>query len=200
MILIWILIILIAGAGLAWLSGRWSRNLPRWISLLALGIDFGLMLYVWITSGRVIELTQNIQWLIELKWSWIPQFGINFHLALDGLSLLLIMLTIFLGILSVLTSWQEIQERVGFFHFNMLWILVGIIGVFTAIDLFLFYFFWEVMLIPMYFLIGIWGHGNRIYASFKFFIFTQASGLLMFLAILGLYFIHGANTGVYNFN
>jgi NADH-quinone oxidoreductase subunit M len=200
MILVWILIILIAGAGLAWLSGRWSKNLPRWISLLALGIDFGLMLYVWISSGKVLELTQNIQWLIELKWSWIPQFGINFHLALDGLSLLLIMLTIFLGILSVLTSWQEIQERVGFFHFNMLWILAGIIGVFTAIDLFLFYFFWEVMLIPMYFLIGIWGHENRIYASFKFFIFTQASGLLMFLAILGLYFIHGANTGVYTFN
>ena len=80
MILFWLIVILIVGAGLAWLSGRWSRNLPRWISLLALGIDFGLMLYVWISSGRVIELTQNIQWLIELKWNWIPQFGINFHL------------------------------------------------------------------------------------------------------------------------
>ena len=76
-----------------------------------------------------------------------------------------------------------------FWHFNLLWILAGIIGVFTALDLFLFYFFWEIMLIPMYFLIGIWGHENRIYAAYKFFIFTQASGLLMFLAILALYFI-----------
>ncbi|MEJ2538151.1 MAG: NADH-quinone oxidoreductase subunit M, partial [Calditrichia bacterium] len=141
MILLWLIVILIAGAGLAWLAGRWSKILPRWISLLALAIDFVLVLYIWIGSGKEIELTQNLQWLVELKWKWIPQFGINFHLALDGLSLLLIML-----------------------------------------------------------MIGIWGHENRIYASFKFFIFTQASGLLMFLAILGLYFIHGANTGVYTFN
>src|SRR5690606_27462436 len=76
----------------------------------------------------------------------------------------------------------------------------GITGVFLTMDLFLFYFFWEVMLIPMYFLIGIWGHENRMYAAYKFFIFTQASGLLMLLAILGLYFVHGSQTGVYTFN
>ena len=87
------------------------------------------------------------------------------------------------------------SERVGFFHFNLLWILAGIIGVFLALDLFLFYFFWELMLVPLYFLIGIWGHENRVYAAVKFFIFTQASGLLMLLAILGLYFVHGQATG-----
>jgi NADH-quinone oxidoreductase subunit M len=81
-----------------------------------------------------------------------------------------------------------------------MWILAGIVGVFLALDLFLFYFFWELMLVPMYFLISIWGHENRICASYKFFIFTQASGLLMFIAILGLYFIHGRATGVYTFD
>src|SRR3546814_9362899 len=86
-----------------------------------------------------------------------------------------------LGTLGVLCSWKEITERPGFFHFNLLWVLAGITGVFLTMDLFLFYFFWEVMLIPMYFLIGIWGHANRIYAAYKFFIFTQASGLLMLL-------------------
>jgi len=110
------------------------------------------------------------------------------------------MLTFLLGVFAVLTSWNEIQYRVGFFHFNLLWVLAGITGVFLTMDLFLFYFLWEVMLIPMYFLIAIWGHENRRYAAYKFFIFTQASGLLMFLAILGLYFIHGNQTGTYTFN
>jgi NADH-quinone oxidoreductase subunit M len=118
----------------------------------------------------------------------------------DGLSLLLLLLTFFLGLLSVLISWREIQSKIGFFHFNLLWVLAGITGVFLTMDLFLFYFFWEVMLIPMYFLIGIWGHANRTYAAYKFFLFTQASGLLMLLAILGLYFIHGSQTGTYTFS
>ena len=112
----------------------------------------------------------------------------------------MLILTFFIGTLAVLISWKEITKNTGFFHFNILWILAGISGVFLSVDLFLFYFFWEVMLIPMYFLIGIWGHENRIYASYKFFIFTQASGLLMFLAILGLYLVHGNNTGIYTFD
>jgi len=109
-------------------------------------------------------------------------------------------LTFFIGILAVLVSWTQVHKRIGFYHFNLLWILAGITGVFLALDLFLFYFFWEVMLVPMYFLIGIWGYKNRLYAAYKFFLFTQASGLMMFLAILALYFIHGQNTGVYTFD
>jgi NADH-quinone oxidoreductase subunit M len=112
----------------------------------------------------------------------------------------MLFLTFFIGILAILISWKEIRINTGFFHFNILWILSGITGVFLSMDLFLFYFFWEVMLIPMYFIIGIWGHENRIYASFKFFIFTQASGLLMFLAIIMLYLISGHNTGIYSFD
>ena len=107
---------------------------------------------------------------------------------MDGLSLLLIVLCDFLGIMAVLASWEEINSRVGFYHFNLLAILAALVGVFLALDLLLFYVFWEVMLVPLYFLIAIWGHERRIYASMKFFIFTQASGLLMLLAIVGLYY------------
>ena len=119
---------------------------------------------------------------------------------LTDLSLVMLILTFFLGIISVIISWKEIDSRVGFFHFNLLLILAGITGVFLSLDLFLFYFFWELMLVPMYFLIGIWGHENRTAASNKFFLYTQASGLLMFIAIIALYFVHGNSTGIYTFD
>ncbi|MEO6830004.1 MAG: NADH-quinone oxidoreductase subunit M, partial [Acidobacteriaceae bacterium] len=138
-------------------------------------------------------------WLVQVDWNWIPQFGIHFHLALDGLSLLLILLTLFLGIVSVVISWITITKAVGFYHLNLLWILAGIIGVFLSLDLFLFYFSWELMLVPMYFLIAIWGRERRTYAAVKFFLFTQLSGLLMLIAILALYFAHHQATGVYTF-
>lgn len=197
MILVWLIVILLTGGILAWISGKYSSVAPRIISLAAAGIDFIIILYLWLNAGNV-NMTGG-EWLVRMNVPWIPSFGISLHFALDGLSLLMILLTAFLGILSILASWK-VSHKVGFFHFNLLWILSGIMGVFTALDLFLFYFFWEVMLVPMYFLIGIWGSKNRIYAAFKFFLFTQASGLLMLLGILGLYFIHGNNTGVYTFN
>ena len=185
-----------AGGIIAWITGKWSPILSRYISLVTVFIDFIIVLMIYFKQG----INSDKTWMIEYNTDWIPRFGINLHLALDGLSLLLLLLTFFIGIIAVLISWKEIKINTGFFHFNILWILSGITGVFLSMDLFLFYFFWEVMLIPMYFLIGIWGHENRIYASYKFFIFTQASGLLMFLAILGLYLVHGSNTGTYTFD
>ncbi len=184
---------------LAGISSKWSTSLPRWISLIAVFIDFLLSVKLWMDYGSGSSLT-NSNWLLDFKMPWIEPFGISFHLAMDGLSLLMLVLTFFLGIFAVLISWKEIQYRIGFFHFNLLWVLAGITGVFVTMDLFLFYFFWEVMLIPMYFLIGIWGHENRQYAAYKFFMFTQASGLLMLLSILGLYFIHFEQTGIYSFD
>ena len=118
---------------------------------------------------------------------------------MDGLSLLLVALTMFLGLVAVVSSWEEVETGKGFFQFNILWVMAGVVGVFTALDLFLFFFFWEVMLIPMYFLIAIWGHENKGYASMKFFLFTQISGLLMLLAILGLVFFHYESSGVITF-
>ena len=199
MILLWFIIILMAGGILAWIAEKWNADLSRWISFLALLVNFVIAVIIW-TQHDFISVEPNSIWIADYAVNWIPIFGITFHLAMDGLSLLMLMLTFFLGMLSVLTSWKEIQFKIGFFHFNLLWVLAGITGVFLTMDLFLFYFFWEVMLIPMYFLIGIWGHENRRYAAYKFFIFTQASGLLMLLAILGVYFIHGNVTGTYTFD
>jgi len=200
MILLWLILIPVIGGLLAWITGKSNPTVSRWISLIAMLIDMVLAIVIWGQYGDQITVLKQGHWLTQLQWSWIPQFGITFKLAIDGLSLLMVLLTAFLGILSVLTSWTEIKERVGFFHFNLLWILGGVIGVFLALDLFLFYFFWEMMLIPMYFLIAIWGHENRIYAAIKFFLFTQASGLLMLIAIIALVLIHGAQTGFYTFD
>jgi NADH-quinone oxidoreductase subunit M len=199
MILLWLIVILLVGGLSAWTAGRWNASASRWISLIAVSADFVIGLLVWIRSAGHVDLLQQQAWLRELDWNWIPQFGIHFHLALDGLSLLLLMLTFLLGIMSVLSSWTEIQEAVGFFHLNLLWVLAGIAGVFLAMDLFVFYFAWELMLIPMYFLIAIWGHERRVYAATKFFLFTQLSGLLMLIAILALYFAHHTATGILTF-
>ena len=195
MILVSVIGILLIGGVLAWLAERWSARLARWISLIAIGIDFVLAAIVWV--GKASHATGR--WLDEVDWAWVPGLGIHFHLAVDGLSLLMLALTLFLGIVAVLASWTEIQEKVGFFHLNLMWVLAGIAGVFLAIDLFLFYCAWELMLVPMYFLIVIWGHERRVYAGAKFFLFTQFSGLLMLIAILALYFIHHKTTGVYTF-
>lgn len=200
MIALWVLIITAAGGLIAWLVSRWSKNACRYICLIALMINFTILAAFWVNNYNRCFSESGSGWLTELKWDWIEGFGISFHLAMDGLSLTLLLLTFFLGIASVAASWNQIQNRVGFFHFNLMLILVGITGVFTAVDLFLFYFFWELMLVPMYFFISIWGHENRHYAAFKFFIFTQAGGLLMLLSILGLYFIHGRTTGIYTFD
>jgi len=189
-----IAILLLAGI-LAGISARWSPKLPRWISLAAIAVDLVLAARIWADRSS----STSKLWFQELDWNWIPAFGIHFHLAVDGLSFLMLVLTFFLGIVAVLCSWTEITKRVGLFHFNLLWALSGITGVFLAVDLFLFYFAWELMLIPIYFLIVIWGHERRVYAATKFFLFTQCSGLLMLLAILALYFLHHQATGVYTF-
>lgn len=196
MILVAVIVILLIGGLLAWISSRWSTELPRWISLAAAVVDLILTGRIWFASAS----SGPDGWLEEVKWNWIPGFGIHVHLAMDGLSLLMVILTLFLGIMAVLASWTEIRERVGFFHFNLMWVLAGIAGVFLALDLFLFYFAWELMLIPMYFLIILWGHERRIYAAMKFFLFTQLSGLLMLIAILALYFAHYQATGVLTFD
>jgi NADH-quinone oxidoreductase subunit M len=200
MILIYLIGILVVGSVFTLLSGKLNNALPKWFALISLISGFVVLVVFWISNYKEVSLQPTNTWMSEYRQTWIPAFGISFHLAMDGLSLLMLLLTFFMGILAVLCSWKDVIDRVSFYYFNLLWILAGITGVFIAMDLFLFYFFWEVMLIPMYFLIGIWGSANREYAAYKFFIFTQASGLLMFLSILALYFIHGQNTGVYTFD
>lgn len=212
----WILPALIAipfiAGLLCWLIEKVDDRLPRWIALIGMVITFGLTLVLWQQGGMNTLLAtegavdkNNLPWSAQFILPWIPTFGIKFHLAMDGLSLLMIALTAFLGIMAVGCSWGEIQRRVGFFHLNLLWSLGGVIGVFLAIDLFLFFFFWELMLLPIYFLIALWGHnatGGRTkeYAATKFFIYTQASGLIMLIGILLLVIIHFSQTGVLSFD
>ncbi|MBM7061763.1 NADH-quinone oxidoreductase subunit M [Pseudomonas sp. UL073] len=207
MILPWLILIPFIGGLLCWQGERFGNTLPRWIALLSMALLFGLGLWLWASGDFSLAPAPGAapQWAAEFKVQWIERFGITIHLALDGLSVLMISLTGLLGVLSVLCSWNEIQNRVGFFHLNLLWILGGVVGVFLAIDLFLFFFFWEMMLVPMYFLIALWGHSGsknntRINAATKFFIYTQASGLIMLVAILALVFVNYSQTGVLSFN
>ena len=193
MILVWLISILFIGGLLAWASEHYDKKYPRVIALIAVLLDLVLMLTL-LQSQSI-----SAEWISVLELEWIPRFGISLYLALDGLSLLLILLTAFLGAIAIGSAWDEIKIRPGFFYFNLLWTLAGVIGVFTALDLFLFFFFWEVMLIPMYFIIAIWGHENKNYAAMKFFIFTQVTGMLMLVSILVLAYSHYAQFGSYSF-
>ena len=198
MILFFLVLWLVPGAFLAWAAGRIRPALARWTALFFLAVQTAVLAGLWI--GRAVSQTPGGRWWVEISRPWIPQIGAEFHFGLDGLSLLLCLLTGLLGIFAVAASWKGITERVGFFHFNVLWVLAALTGLFLAIDLLLFYFFWELILIPLYLLIAVWGHENRNYAALKFFIFTQAGGLFLLLATVGLYLVHGNGTGVYTFD
>lgn len=181
----------VAGALLCLLF-RHSAFTCRWLSLLT------ALCVLSLSSWLFFALPVEAGWLLREDQSWIPTFGIRYSLSLDGISLLLILLTATLQVGAVLISWKQ-REHPALFHALVLTLETGIIGVFLATDLILFYLFWELMLIPMFFLIGIWGHANRVYAALKFFFFTLAGSLCMLLAIIGLYLIHGEQTGVYSF-
>ncbi|HEX5438803.1 MAG TPA: NADH-quinone oxidoreductase subunit M [Gemmatimonadaceae bacterium] len=199
MILLWLIGIPIVAGVVAWAAAKWQPVLARWVALVAVSADLVLALVIWARHFHAVSLLPGGAWFENVAWAWIPSWGAQFHLAMDGLSLLLVLLTLVLGLVSVLASWREIRDGVGYFHLNLLWVLAGIVGVFLAVDLLLFYIAWEVMLVPMFFLIVIWGHEHRVYAAVKFFLFTQISSLLMLIAILGLYFAHHAATGTFTF-
>lgn len=199
MSLAWFILIPLLGGAVAWFAERIDKDLPRWISLLSCMV--GLV----VLASMALPLLNgsapgNAPWLIYGRVDWIPRFGISFELGMDGLSLLLLALTLFLGIIAVAASWSEIEARPGFFQANLLWTLAGVCGVFLALDLVLFFLFWEVMLVPMYLLIAIWGHENRAYAAMKFFIFTQVSGLLMLVSIVVLGAQGATQTGTLSFS
>ncbi|HEY8096444.1 MAG TPA: NADH-quinone oxidoreductase subunit M [Methylobacter sp.] len=197
-ILFGLIFTLLLGGFAAWFSERWSPTAPRWAAIITLTVE-ALQLVLPYSAAEQANGPSSA-WFGDFYGPWIPRFGINVHLAMDGLSLLLITLTVLLGFMAVASSWTEIKSRQGFFFFNLLACLAGTVGVFLAVDLFLFFFFWELMIIPMYFLISIWGHENRTYAAIKFFIFTQVSGLLMLLAIITLVLLHHNNSGIYSFD
>jgi NADH-quinone oxidoreductase subunit M len=171
----------VAGAVVAALIRRESETLQKLTGLAASLAAFALSL----------GLVRGFQDVSTLQFAeqrpWIPVWGISYHVGIDGLSLWLVVLTTFLTPLALLASWDSITSRVREFVVFMLLLEAAMIGVFVALDLFLFYVFWEAMLIPMYFLIGIWGHERRIYAAVKFFLFTFAGSVVMLVAFLVLY-------------
>src|SRR5438034_6063988 len=136
----------------------------------------------------------------EFRRPWIPSIGVDYYVGIDGISLLLLLLTTFLGVISILSSWTAITERVKEYYVFMLVLQTGMLGVFISLDFFLFYVFWEVMLVPMYFLIGIWGGPRKLYAAIKFFLYTLVGSVLMLLGILTLYFQNHNQNGVYTFD
>ncbi len=134
------------------------------------------------------------------RHAWIPAFGIEYFVGVDGISLLLLVLTGFLTPLALLGSWESVHKQTRAFCIFVLLLESAMMGVFVSLDLFLFYIFWDAMLVPMYFLIGIWGYERRIYAAIKFILYTMAGSVLMLLAILGLAYLHYTATGAYSFD
>ncbi len=161
---------------------------------LALGltlVELATACWTWSATGNPPAAGAPPGFFLFEDFPWIEDLGIRFTLGMDGISLLMVMMTIALTIICMLVSWRTIKTRTVL-HFMLLLAMEStILGVFLALDLFLFYLFWEAMLIPMFFLIGIWGHGRHIYSAVKFFVFTLSGSLLMLLAIIGIYLIHG---------
>ncbi|MDZ7638980.1 MAG: proton-conducting transporter membrane subunit [Bryobacterales bacterium] len=132
--------------------------------------------------------------------AWIPSIGANFHIAMDGISFLMVGMTVVVGFLAILCSWNAITVRVKEYYANFLFLQFAMLGVFLARDLLLFFVFWELVLIPMYFIIAIWGGERRSYASMKFLIYTSVGSVLMLLSVLALYFHHFQTAGFYSFD
>ncbi|MEW6029901.1 MAG: complex I subunit 4 family protein [Chloroflexota bacterium] len=161
-----------------------QKNLLRWTALVVSLITFGISLWAFFFSGQYAASSPDLQLVARYDWITVAGWNIQYYLAADGLSILLVLLTTFLTPISILSTWTAVEERVKDFMLFFLLLETGMLGVFVAQDLFLFYIFWEFTLVPMYFLIGIWGGPRRIYAAIKFFLYTMAGSILMLLAIL----------------
>jgi NADH-quinone oxidoreductase subunit M len=176
-----------------------DKNKPQALKKATMAVallEFVFSLPLWFNFDNHTAAMQFVE-----RYEWLPTYGISYYVGVDGFSLLLIMLTTFLTPICVLATWEDIQHRVKEFMICLLALISGMLGVFVALDLFLFYVFWEVMLIPMYLLIGVWGNpARRVYAAIKFFLFTMFGSLLMLVAILVLYFHYGKVTGNYTFD
>jgi len=188
----------LAGAVLLLLVGGRDGERDDLVRWLALGVSLAVFLLTLVLWAGFDPASAEYQF--EESYAWIPRFGISYDVGVDGISLLLVVLTGFLTPLALLGSWGSVTKKVAVFSFFMLALESAMLGVFVAVDLFLFYVFWDAMLVPMYFLIGIWGYDQRIYAAVKFMLYTMAGSVLMLVAILGLAFLHSTATGAYSFD
>jgi len=187
------LLVLVAGGGIAW----WSERLgPRWPA----GVALMTLLLAGLPVLQVALARAATPWFAREEADWLPRFGIRWLVAADGFALVLLILTLVLGVAAVVAAWHEVRFRPGLFFACLLAGLAGAAGVFVALDLFLFFVFWEVMLVPMFFLIALWGHEHRRRAALKFFVFTQGASLAMLVAMIALVLAHEAATGVLTFD
>jgi NADH-quinone oxidoreductase subunit M len=190
-----LVVVPLAGGVAVLLLGRGRDRLARHVALVTSLVAFGLSLLMWMGFDAK---SADYQWVEQ--YAWLPDFGISYHVGVDGISLLLVVLTTFLTPIALLCSWESIESRVREFSFFMLALEAAMIGVFVSLDLFLFYVFWDAMLIPMYFLIGVWGYERRIYAAVKFILYTMAGSVLMLLAIIWIAYHHQTVTGEMSFD
>jgi NADH-quinone oxidoreductase subunit M len=176
--------------------GSGAARAPRMLALITFAIEFVVSLGLWWSFDP-----SNVDWQSVVDRAWIPAWGIRFTLGVDGIAVMMILLTTFIMLLAVGGSWTSIRARTHSYYALLLALTTGMLGVFMALDLFLFYVMWEVMLVPMYFIVGIWGGDRRIYASIKFFIYTMVGSLLMLVAIVYLgYSTRNPATGAPTFN
>ena len=190
-----ILFVPLAGALLLLLVPKQNENAIRWIANVVAVIGFAISIPLWFWYS-----SQNADFQFVERAPWIPSIGAEYFLGVDGLSTLLILLTTMMGFIAVLSSWAGITERVKEYYIFLLVLQTGMLGAFMSLDFLLFFLFWEVMLVPMYFLIGIWGSANRLYSAIKFFLYTLVGSVIMLLGILALYFYNHSVTGVYSFD
>jgi NADH-quinone oxidoreductase subunit M len=170
-------------------------NMIRWLANIFAVLGFLVSVPLWFRYDPAGPTWQFVE-----RAEWIQSIGASYFLGVDGFSVLLILLTTLMGAISVLSSWTAITERVKEYYIFMLVLQTGMLGAFISLDFLLFFLFWEVMLVPMYFLIGIWGGGRRLYSAIKFFIYTLAGSVVMLLGILALYFHYHTVTGIYTFD
>ena len=186
------------GALVLLLVNKQNVNAIRWIANIVALIGFAVSIPLWFWYNPQSGDFQFVE-----RAPWIPSIGAEYFLGVDGFSMLLILLTTMMGFIAVLSSWTAITERVKEYYIFLLLLQTGMLGAFMSLDFLLFFLFWEVMLVPMYFLIGIWGSDNRLYSAIKFFLYTLVGSVVMLLGILALYFAYHAdpvNGGIYTFD
>jgi NADH-quinone oxidoreductase subunit M len=176
----------VIGAFIILLSSRAQETLIKWVALLVSLLTFILSIPLFTEFDKTTHLMQFME-----RYGWIPSWNITYYLGVDGISVLFVLLSTLVTILCVLVSWNSIKIKVKEFYIAILIMEGAMIGVFSSLDFFLFYIFWEAMLIPMYLLIGVWGGKNRVYAAVKFFLYTLVGSVLMLIGIIVLYFYAG---------
>lgn len=179
----------VLGALAILIMGRGNSDLPKQIALGATLVSFVLSVIL------MLQFERNDTFQFTEKVVWLEDLGVSYFMGIDGISLLLVVLTTFIGVISIIWSWGTVKKREREYYIAILMLQTGMLGVFMALDLFIFYIFWEIMLIPMALLIGIWGSSNRVYAAIKFFIYTLAGSLLMLVGIIALYQAYYLETG-----